>query len=679
MSKHYHHLVLAALLLLLAAGLRLWRLGTIPPGFNSTEMASLLMTEHASAGAIRVFDREQGQIEEMMFHVLQAVLTGPTGKGLITLRLPSVWSGLLTLALLYALARRLYGTRAALLTAGLLAVGFWPVLLSRLSLREALVPLWTVATLLALVNAFHIRQRVAPDTPTITGYTALGIVVASSLYVHWFGFFLAAIVTVAVAYLFLTRQPISRHAAGASIFAILLSLIVIIPYLVTTLRLPEISGLAALRAAMSPAHILASIIDGLAAIFPHGDTNPAFNLPGRPLFGPLSAILLLVGAGHGLRYWRRPAAFLPVLAATIGLIPALLSTEPGAFIALTGALPALMLLTGRGADLALEALVDHRPALRPALPWLAAGLIAVNALWTGSDLFVHFPAQPAVRQAFNAGRGALAAHLDRTAHRIPTVVCSPRLQDTAAQPGDPLLLDLMMHREDVPLRYVDCANGLILAEGGAPQQFAFTDRTIIERIHPALRVWLEGQPPVPVPGLADGSVLQVDVARALGDTAGRFLTTAPTGWAPESPGGAGAATLPVRFGGNITYLGYELPDDPTYAPGDVVPVITYWRTDGPVPRDLRIFTHVLSDPAAIVSQSSVINVWPPSLHNRDVFLQVSYVTLPDSIPPGQYDLSIGAYQAGSGQRLPVFDGDRVRGDRLFLYQITVVAPGQGAG
>lgn len=679
MSQRHLHLVLATLLLLLAAGLRLWDLGTIPPGFNSTEMASLLMTEHASAGAIRVFDRELGQIEEMMFHVLQAVLTSPTGKGLITLRLPSVWSGLLTVALLYALARRLYGPRAALLAAGLLAAGFWPALLSRLSLREALVPLWTVTALLALVNAFHIRQRVSPETPTLTGYTLLGIVVASSLYVHWFGIFLAIIVTAAVAYLFLSRQPISRHAFGASIFAILLSIIVIIPYLVTTLRLPEVSGLAALQAAMSPESLPRSIINALAAIFPRGDPDPAFNLPGRPLFGPLSAFLLLGGVAHGLAYWRRPSAFLPVLAAAISLVPALLSTRPGAFTALVGAMPMLVLLAGRGADLALDVLVDHRPGLRPALPWLAAGLIAVNFVWAGSDLLIRFPAQPAVRQAFNAGRGALAAYLDRTAHRIPTVVCSPHLQNTAAQPGDPLLLELMMHREGAPLRYVDCANGLILAEGGARQQIVFTDRTLYDRIHPTLRAWLEGQPSVSVSGLVDGSVLQVDVARALGDTVGRFMTTAPTGYAPESPGGAGAARLPVRFGGNITYLGYAPPDDPTYAPGDVVPVITYWRTDGPVPADLRIFTHVLSDPAAIVSQSSVINVWPPSLCNRDIFLQVSYVTLPDSIPPGQYDLSIGAYQAGSGLRLPVFDGDRVRGDRLFLYQITVTAPGEATG
>jgi hypothetical protein len=41
------------------------------------------------------------------------------------------------------------------------------------------------------------------------------------------------------------------------------------------------------------------------------------------------------------------------------------------------------------------------------------------------------------------------------------------------------------------------------------------------------------------------------------------------------------------------------------------------------------------------------------------------------MPSGTYDISIGAYQADTEARLPVFDGEQRRGDRLFLYQINV--------
>jgi hypothetical protein len=229
----------------------------------------------------------------------------------------------------------------------------------------------------------------------------------------------------------------------------------------------------------------------------------------------------------------------------------------------------------------------------------------------------------------------------------------------------------MMQRENADLRYVDCANGLIIASGGSYQQFIVTDTTIYDRMQPTLRVWLEDRPAVPVAGLPARSVLIIDAARELEDTIGRLLTTAPTGWAPESPGGADPVELPARFGGNITFLGYAPPASQTASPGDVIPVITYWRVDGKMPPDLRIFTHMLSDPAALVAQSSALNVWPPSLRNRDVFIQASYIVLPESIPAGVYVLSTGAYQAGSGARLPVFDGTQERGNRLFLYQITV--------
>ena len=103
-------------------------------------------------------------------------------------------------------------------------------------------------------------------------------------------------------------------------------------------------------------------------------------------------------------------------------------------------------------------------------------------------------------------------------------------------------------------------------------------------------------------------------------------------------------------------------------------LITYQQRYGrypDVPGDLLIFTHILSDPAAIVAQSSSLNTWTESLQSRDVFIQVNYVTLPNSIPAGTYVISIGAFQSESGLRLPVFDGDRVRGDRLFLYRLTV--------
>jgi hypothetical protein len=186
----------------------------------------------------------------------------------------------------FAFTRRLHNERTALLAVGLMAVGFWPVLLSRLSIREALLPGLTMGTLVAFVNAFHIRHAVSPDKPHTNAFTALGIVVAFSLYVHWFGLFLAVVVTLSALYLFVSRQAISRYSAGAIGFAILLSLIVIIPYAATTLREPDSSGLTAMRAAMMPANPAQAVLTGLTGLFAGGDTNPIYNLPAVPCSTP---------------------------------------------------------------------------------------------------------------------------------------------------------------------------------------------------------------------------------------------------------------------------------------------------------------------------------------------------------------------------------------------------------
>ncbi len=127
---------------------------------------------------------------------------------------------------------------------------------------------------------------------------------------------------------------------------------------------------------------------------------------------------------------------------------------------------------------------------------------------------------------------------------------------------------------------------------------------------------------------------------------------------------------PIRFGGNITFLGYEKNWADQYHPGDVFPVITYWRVDGVVPTDLRLFTHILSDPTSIAAQTDAISVLPEQLRPRDIFIQVTYVQLPRTMANGKYTVSLGAYEDNTNIRLPIFDGDQPRRDpRLFLGQI----------
>jgi hypothetical protein len=119
-------------------------------------------------------------------------------------------------------------------------------------------------------------------------------------------------------------------------------------------------------------------------------------------------------------------------------------------------------------------------------------------------------------------------------------------------------------------------------------------------------------------------------------------------------------------------MGYSRIWDAPVLPAGVVTVPTYWRVDGQVPTDLTVFIHVQSDPAARpAAQTDTLSVLAETLQPRDVFLQVTTIPLPLTIPAGTYSLSTGAYERNTGMRLPVYDGDAARGDRLFIGDITV--------
>jgi hypothetical protein len=234
------------------------------------------------------------------------------------------------------------------------------------------------------------------------------------------------------------------------------------------------------------------------------------------------------------------------------------------------------------------------------------------------------------------------------------------------------LLALMMHRSNVVLRYADCGTGLIFTQGGEREQIILPEANALERMEPYLRQWLASGQVLDSPDLPPNGVVLLDVESQLANTIGAFTTTAPVAYAPESPGGTSVTALPVRFGGNITFLGYVHNGTGEYAPGDVITVITYWRIDGTVPTDLRLFTHLQADPgAAPAAQTDALSVLAEQLRPRDVFVQVTFVPLPPTMPTGSYSISVGAYESNTGTRLDVFDGDQPRGTRLFIGMVAV--------
>jgi hypothetical protein len=672
------------MLLLLGAFLRSKDIATLPSGLSDNEIDNIRIIETAREGDIEVFYDLGNEGREGVYHVTVAFLTSLTGSGMLGYRMLSVWAGMLALATIYAVGRRLFGYLVGLCALALMTVGFWPILLSRQVIPETLLPLLVAATLLSLMIAFPVYNRRTKDNENINAATALGVLLGLGLYIHPVGI-LTVLFSLAFI-LFITRsqhQPISRRRINTYIsFTLLLMLIIGMPYLISSIRHLDLSGTNRL-VGDEPHYSAQTVVQALGGIFIVGDENPLNNLPERPMFDAITGLLIIVGVVTAIIDWQKPRSTL-LLTATAVLSPVfLLAAQAPAFINYAASLPLLALFFGLGVQTTANAL----PRLRHSRKLIGTGLVILlifNINWTADTLFNEWPNTPQVEAKVHARLGRLAHYADQTVNDTPTVICGWEVDQSPGSPtlSDAQLIELMMTRKDAPVRYVDCEKSMIFIAGGEGQQIILPDPDIFSNTSTQILFWLGQGVFLENKNIPNDGVLWLAVRQPLADALGQIQTQSSVYYAPEVGGNPDERlNPPINFGNNVTLLGYIPPESNIYGTNDVLNIITYWRIDGDIPTDLRLFTHILADPGASPpANTDIINVNPRYLKNLDVFVQVTCIPSDcnppmSPLPVGEYQISIGAYQVTQlpdNQRLKVHDsnGDE-HGDRLFLYPIII--------
>jgi hypothetical protein len=676
----------------LAAVLRTWDLTRLPPGFNDDELAYIRIAETVRQGDVAVY-YQIGDIQARaglvaMGHVL---ITELAGDGMLGYRLLALWTGLGTLALLYAFGRRLFGVPVALIALGAMAVNFRMILLARTPTAEAVMPAYALLVLLTLAIAFNLRHDITFHAPDTRPFALLALLLGGAGYLHYTGLVLGPLAALFLAHLIYTRQPISRRVWSAAIFVVMLATVVGTPYLISTFRDTDLSE-PYLLSSQRPRSV-ADVIDGVASavggVFWQGDERATRNLPDLPLIGPVQALLALVGVVEAGRRWREPRYVLVLLALAAGLLTDAWVGIGSTFSANLVALPAIFILVGIGTMSIWHALSarDIHPAT-PLVALIVLAMLAANLIAVRSRLFDEWKNNDRVRAAYHANLGYLAAYLDRTPDGLPVSLCSTRLNEPVAVGLTPRqMLGVMQHRDALDIRHSDCGRGLVLIEAGAPMRFVFADVADREMMPPELASWLQDGEPIPVEGLPEGSVLYLDVEQRVRDSGGQWDALAPAYYMPDASGQFEAVELPVQMEQNLTFAGYD-PRVLASAPvpgGDPVVLVTYWRVDGPLPRGLGIFAHLLgytqSEPRVLQlepwAENNGIDVIPSELKNRDFFIQVSHIWLGENLKPGEYALTVGAYvdtAAVLDNHLDTLDPAldfQPHGDRLFLGSIMV--------
>lgn len=171
-------------IILLGAYFRFNQLGTVPPEMTSDHVEKLLDSQSILNGSTHVFFPNNGGREPMQFYTI-AFLSQVFGLPMtfMTLKLVTVVEGLISIPLLWWMGREVIGSEdrklgnlVGLILAGLVAVSYWHVVLSRLGLRIILTVIFTALLVIFLSRALRYNRR--------GDFIKVGLVLGFGLYAY---------------------------------------------------------------------------------------------------------------------------------------------------------------------------------------------------------------------------------------------------------------------------------------------------------------------------------------------------------------------------------------------------------------------------------------------------------------------------------------------------------------
>ncbi len=426
-------------LTLLAFALRLWQLGRVPPGWRDDELInSLVISQKVLNGDLAVYYADASG-HEALYHALNALFLGVFGPGVAGIRLLSVILGTTAVPLTYLLGKRLFGPLAGFTAAAGLTFSFWSLMYSRMGLRHILMPLLTVAAFYFFWRGVETgdrrlgsgqRRLVSTLQLPITNYLFTALFISLGFYTYFAGRGAPLILLAFIAYVFLVdRERFKQNWRG---WAALLGVtaVLIFPLLSALSQQPESDArVAELAVPLVEAQagnfepLWNHIRITLSMFHSDGDDEWLYNIPHRPVFGPIGAIFFWAGVAIAL--WRtlkpilsrssRPASRDSLAAAFLllwwlaGISPGFISVPPGSLGHTILAQPAVYLLAAlpvwKIKDLRLKIERERPPIINlqsSIFLILTAVLLFSIAGRDLPDYFVNWPQRGMVRFLYRA-------------------------------------------------------------------------------------------------------------------------------------------------------------------------------------------------------------------------------------------------------------------------------------
>lgn len=646
-------------ILLIAFFLRVHMLGEIPPGLTHDEANHGREAIGILAGNLALFfPLNYGS--EPLYSYTVAGLMALVGRGVLALRLVTVYFGLLALSATYLFGRLAFGRRVGWLAAALMAISFWPVASGREALRAGMMPFFSAGAMVFFWLLFtRARARAGADGqgrlngrdwPLVAG---LALCVTAMLYNYLAARVLWLVFPLFLLYLTIAHRALLRRLWPAVVGALGLSALLVTPMFVYLQQHPE----AQTRLQMFGG-VLGDLLQGnvapllekaggalLAFGWPGaGDQFLAYNIPGRPVLTAPTALFFVLGVAICLWRWRKPRFVLLLLWFLVGVTPSLLTGATANTTRNVGAMPATFLLPALGFMVVARRLASERNLFRRIAPIVAAAWLALVVWSTVADYFVRWGQAPEVRAAYMHTLVEQLAYAEANAQSEGVIVSS-----VLPGPAHNQSIGVVLAPERRDLRWVDARSALVLPPSSPATLLAPASTPL----HGQFQAWVEAQETIR---------LRTD---DLNPSFTVFELKAPESLPRREP--------PVAFGQSepaVSLLGSRWLT-PEVQAGERAELLQVWRVENAAAvgpqitaidgSDMVLFTHILDETGQIVAQDDRLDAPSASWQTGDVVLQIHRITVPAEMVPGTYTAVAGLYDRASQQALPVL-GEEGRWD-----------------
>jgi 4-amino-4-deoxy-L-arabinose transferase-like glycosyltransferase len=677
------------LIFLTAVSLRFYQLNNIPPGLTHDE-ADHGITAVAILNGAREIYFTIGYGREPLFDYATAaamMLFGQTGW---VLRGTAVFFSLLMIGGMVAWTRLAFNNRVALLTAAGLAVGFWPVMAARQGLRSITLPaLFTLALyffwrglqkVARREQGWEIRQSPGDSFPgslfmahfllagLFLGLTFYTYIPARGLWLLFPGVWL-------LGGLF-DRDWLRRTWLGMGLLLLVAGVLAwpLVTYLqanpTAELRIDELSVpfTAVLQGDFSL--LWANIKGGLTIFTAAGDSAWRYNIPEKPLLGPVLGSLFYLGIGLALsrvvqgdqaESLAGPNGRLVYAAALIwllgGVAPVLITGPELSMTQGMGMQPVIYLFVALALDWGWQ--IAGRKLQVSTKRWQLLGLAAAVLLFAGTAVLT-------VRDYFGTWANApeVRVQYESTMTAALNFLSAQEVMDTAVStitPGPfhtPALAQLTLPPNVREPRWFDGRGSLIVPNADAALLLFSGFAPLPEELAPYLETAVL-QDTLPLrPDDTDRPVWIYQVAAQEALAAWQSWLTPQT----------------ARFGEAAQLIGYDLSAE-RVAAGGTVQLITVWQVQAASP-DLRLFTHIVGPDGVPLAQADRLDAPSSGWVTGDWLVQLHEIIVPTAATAGNYPLTIGLYSCRDvaceqTERLTVWQAGTAVGDSLLLTEISI--------